>query len=1311
MKKLFTQIFFLLAAGLFAVNTFAQPVITSFSPASGATGSSVTITGTGFNTTAGQNIVFFGATKATVTVASATSLTVTVPIGATYQYISITNLSVNLTGFSAQPFIVTLAGNIAFNPNQDFTTGDTPASVSIGDIDGDGKSDLAVANYLGNTVSVFRNTSVPGTVSFAAKVDFTTSINPYSVSIGDIDGDGKPDLAVANAGSNSVSVFRSTSVSGTVSFATKVDFTTGFLPYSVSIGDMDGDGKPDLAVANFNSNTVSVLRSTSVSGTVSFATKVDFTTGTQPISVSIGDIDGDGKLDLAVTNYASNTVSVFRSTSVSGTVNFAAKVDFTTGAAPISVSIGDIDVDGKADLAVANNGINTVSVFRSTSVSGTASFAAKVDFTTGAYAYSVGIGDIDGDGKPDLAVAIKNSNTVSVLRSTSVSGTVSFATKADFAAGAQPYSVSIGDLDGDGKPDLTVANFSASTVSVLRQIIPPLPVITSFTPSSGCAGTASVTITGTDFTGATSVLFGGTNSLSYSVNSATQITATVGTGTTGTISVITPGGIATSGGTFTVISIPAQPGTIIGSATICSGTLNTYSITAVSGATSYTWTLPGGWTGTSTTTSINATASSTSGNVSVTANNGSCSSLAKTLAVTVTSLPAQPGTITGSAAICSGTLNTYSITAVGGATSYTWTLPAGWTGTSTTNSINATASTTSGNVSVTANNTCTSLAQTLAVTINNSIPAQPGAITGSATICSGTLNTYSIAAVSGATSYTWTLPGGWTGTSTTTSINASASATGGNVSVTANNTCSSSLAQTLAVTVNFIPAQPGIITVPPTICSGTLNTYSIAAVSGATSYTWTLPGGWTGTSTTTSINATANATSGNVSVTASNNLCGPSTAQTRFVTVNILPTQPGAISGSTTACSSITSFYSVTAVAGATSYVWTLPSGWNGASSTNSIAATPSLNGGTISVTANSACGPSTAQTLSVTLSSSPDQPGAISGSAVACSTISSTYSVAAVAGVTSYVWTLPSGWSGASATNSITATPNLNGGTISVTANNACGPSSSTTLAVTVSTLPFAVLTSPAAAICEGQNATFGIIATGISLTYQWQENKGIGFVNVANGGIYSGATAANLILTGITAAMNNYKYQCIVTNSCGVETSSSATLTVAPLPPKPTVTVSVTNPEAPVLTSSAGITYQWFKDGASFGGNTQTVTATLAGIYTIKITNSGCTSVLSDPVAIIVTGDVDASIMSSVNVYPNPGSDHVTLSLGGFEKDKPVSISIVDMQGRVMEKTAGLGQREISIDIRNYAGGKYIAWLQQRTTKVARQFIKTDK
>ena len=117
--------------------------------------------------------------------------------------------------------------------------------------------------YSSNTVSVFRNTSTSGTISFAAKVDFTTGTHPYSVSIGDIDGDGKPDLAVANYSSNTVSVFRNTSTSGTMSFAAKVDFTTGTTPHSVSIGDIDGDGKPDLAVANQDSNTVSVFRNTS----------------------------------------------------------------------------------------------------------------------------------------------------------------------------------------------------------------------------------------------------------------------------------------------------------------------------------------------------------------------------------------------------------------------------------------------------------------------------------------------------------------------------------------------------------------------------------------------------------------------------------------------------------------------------------------------------------------------------------------------------------------------------------------------------------------------------------------------------------------------------------------------------------------------------------------------------------------------------------------------------------------------------------------------------------------------------------------
>jgi hypothetical protein len=552
------------------------PVITSFSPLAAKPGDAVTITGAGFNTTNTNNIVFFGATKAVVTAASATSLTLTVPAGATYAPISLLNTGTELTAYSPSRFTPTYSpAKIAitpsdFLPKQDFATDSSPYSVAIGDLDGDGKPDLAVANQSSNTVSVYYNTSSSGSIgtgSFAAKQDFATGSSPYSVAIGDLDGDGKPDLAVANYGSTSVSVLRNTSTSGgNVNFAAKQDFATGSGPFSVVIGDLDGDGKPDLAVANFSSNTVSVLRNTSASGgTVSFAAKQDFATGSAPFSVVIGDLDGDGKPDLAVARLGSNNVSVFRNTSTSGvTVSFAAKQDFTTGINPYSVAIGDLDGDGKPDLAVTNSNSATVSVLRNTSTSiGTVSFAAKQDFTTGSTPYSVAIGDLDGDGKPDLAVANLGSNSVSVLRNTSTSGvTVSFAARQDFATGSTPYSVAIGDLDGDGKPDLAVANKGSASVSVLRNSNLPPPTITSFVPISGKPGDV-VSLTGTNFntTPANNIVFFGATRAVVTVASANSLTVTVPAGATyASITALNTGtGLASfSGANFTPIFSPAK---------------------------------------------------------------------------------------------------------------------------------------------------------------------------------------------------------------------------------------------------------------------------------------------------------------------------------------------------------------------------------------------------------------------------------------------------------------------------------------------------------------------------------------------------------------------------------------------------------------------------------------------------------------------------------------------------------------------------------------------------------------------------------
>jgi 6-phosphogluconolactonase (cycloisomerase 2 family) len=489
MKK-YSLIFLGVCASLISI---AQPTITSFSPASGPVGTIDTIFGTNFSTTAASNIVYFGATRATVSSAIATRLIVTVPASATFQFITVQ--TGGLTAYSSKPFIVTFTSSgggfssSTFASKVDFTSGSYPSSVAVGDLDGDGKPDVAVANSLSNTVSVFRDSSTSGSVSFAARVDFTTGFVPNGVAISDLDGDGKPDMAVTNYNSTTVSVFRNTSTgSGSVSFAAKVDYTTGTNPLSIKISDMDGDGKSDLVVANYGSNTVSVFRNGSTSGTISFATKVDFTTRGRPSGVALGDLNADGKPDIAVTNNDSNYVSVFKNTGTSGTISFATRVDIATGTSPTGDAIGDLDGDGNAELVV--NWASAVSVYRNTTSSGSISFAAKVDYTTGSGPTIVNIGNMDGDGKPDLAVANYNSNTVSIFKNGSSSGTISFASKVDYGTGSGPTDVAIADIDADGKPDLTVANQTATTISVLRNTGVFLPVkLISFTGLPGAADT------------------------------------------------------------------------------------------------------------------------------------------------------------------------------------------------------------------------------------------------------------------------------------------------------------------------------------------------------------------------------------------------------------------------------------------------------------------------------------------------------------------------------------------------------------------------------------------------------------------------------------------------------------------------------------------------------------------------------------------------------------------------------------------------------------------------------------------------------
>ncbi len=397
-------------------------------------------------------------------------------------------------------------------PIQSFSTGSRAIAVAVQDINGDGLPDVAVANYKSNTVSVLLNTTAPGSTvpSFAPHVDFTTGKYPISVAIGDVNGDGKPDLIVANSASNTVSVLLNNTVAGAAipKFAAKTDFAVGSQPLFVVLGDLNGDGKPDLAVANEKSNNISILRNTTATGatTPTFATKTNFAVGQNPVALAIADLNGDGMPDIATSNSSSNSASVLLNTMAPGatTTTFAPQAQFLAGPKPVSVAIGDFNGDGKADLALTSTNANgdSVSILTNTTVSGStlASFSARYALPTAVRPYSVTVADFNGDGKPDVAVSNLGSQSASIMLNTSAPGaaTPSFAPRVDYPM-TNPYAITSGDINGDGKPDLVTADITVNTASVL--INTTVPTITL--PTATGTGTiidddtpAAITIAG-----------------------------------------------------------------------------------------------------------------------------------------------------------------------------------------------------------------------------------------------------------------------------------------------------------------------------------------------------------------------------------------------------------------------------------------------------------------------------------------------------------------------------------------------------------------------------------------------------------------------------------------------------------------------------------------------------------------------------------------------------------------------------------------------------------------------------------------------
>jgi hypothetical protein len=392
-----------------------------------------------------------------------------------------------------------LTPSVTFAAQQTFGVGSGVVAEAVGDFNGDGRPDLVVANAATGTVSVLLNTArvAVANIPFAAPQTIAFSTNPVALAVADFNGDGRPDIVVIDG--NAVMVLLNTTAqgAGTVTFAAPRTFAVGAGPDAVAVADFDADGRPDLAVANKTDGTVSVLLNTTPakSGTPFLAAQQTFAVGAGPDAIAAADFNGDGRPDLAVVNEFGDTVSVLlNEIGANGALApFGAQQTLAVGSAPWSVAVADFNSDGRPDLAVTNLNDHTVSVLlnQTSLFSWNVGFAAQQTFAVGSGPVAVAAADLDGDGLPDLAVANVVDSTVSVLVNTTPAGspTPSFAAQQTFATGHLLTAVNVADFNGDGRTDLAVDNQTDGTVGVLYNTTTPfqssVPVVVGQFGGSG----------------------------------------------------------------------------------------------------------------------------------------------------------------------------------------------------------------------------------------------------------------------------------------------------------------------------------------------------------------------------------------------------------------------------------------------------------------------------------------------------------------------------------------------------------------------------------------------------------------------------------------------------------------------------------------------------------------------------------------------------------------------------------------------------------------------------------------------------------
>jgi gliding motility-associated-like protein len=665
------------------------PIINNLSITYGTVNEKIIVSGNNFSINIGSLKVFFGSVGGNVTITSSNLIEVEVPPGTTTDNVVVINTSTGLSGSSSKQFYLSYSGD-NFDPSQLDPEVSYPNPVELFDLclcdfNNDGKSDVATTKVDTETdILIFENNSIVESINLT---EHNKTTNPEldlgsptsNITCGDLNGDGLPDLVASKTGNprNVIYILENISSGGNIEFAASISL---FLPVDeiakrLEIKDLDLNGKPEIIVSNTFNENLKIFRNTSTAGNIQFnptPRNISISGAGMTNGLVVEDINGDLLPDLVTGPFFDSNIYVRLNNSTPGSFVFDAVQTIDVAGNLNVITSGDFNNDGSIDLAVTLTVQNEVVILENLTPanSGTVSFTQQ-NISTDGDPWGINAADMDGDGKIDLLISLRDANAINLFENTGTGTSISYD---KHVIPITRFSTNIvgGDIDGDAKPDIVFTSFDTSpqfTLTVIRNANCFKPVIEPLGPLNICSGSSFDLFaskgTGITYTWDRDNIVFKTGSEGTILVTQPGVYKVIAESQSGTCSEVSNAVIVNLG----LGSVPSDP-VIYNNGPFCNGGVITLTTDNVAGGT-FLWQGPDNFTSTDQNITVPDASPLKAGIYSLQVSVGDCSSNVSTTTVDLITLPGFTISASGLTKICVGDSVQLNVNALSGYT-YQW---------------------------------------------------------------------------------------------------------------------------------------------------------------------------------------------------------------------------------------------------------------------------------------------------------------------------------------------------------------------------------------------------------------------------------------------------------------------------------------------------------------------------------------------------------------------------------------------------------------------------------------------------------------